>query len=269
MGKKCAFLLALMLGEVSALATSMAPMVIGGRNTVAGEFPEAVFISNGRARCSASFIGPKALLTAAHCTKNNGEVVPVSEVSEAYTLEVAGAKFKATCTISDKYASEQHDMALCVVSKAVNLKWATIVAKGDSPKVDDQITHIGFGCTEEGGGGDVGTLKIGTAVVIETSSPAEKNYWFHTQGDGLCFGDSGGPAFKFMEDPKKDSHIAVGVNSKGNIKDLNALTDLATEQSYAFMKKWAAAKKVDICGVTKDCYPSPKEEEMVMLPLEN
>ena len=54
--------------------------LIGGRVVNPGEYPELVYISNGRGRCSATIVGPQVILTAAHCVKDGGSVTPVSFV---------------------------------------------------------------------------------------------------------------------------------------------------------------------------------------------
>lgn len=267
MGKTMFLALCLVLAEATALASVMMPTLIGGRYALEGEFPETLYISNGSARCSASLIGPKVLLTAGHCSKDNGEITPVSQAADAYTFVDAQVVYKATCTISDKYESENHDMALCLLNKEMPIKPASVVAKGAGPKMGDAITHVGYGCVTPrnpdrsgGTGGNDGRLKVGEAKV--TSLAEATDYFFVTFGDGLCFGDSGGPAYKKLTNPKSEPHVVLGVNSQANIKDTNYLTDLAMEQSYVFMNAWAKKNQAAICGVTKDCgKPTPPAPE--------
>lgn len=228
--------------------------LIGGRYVKQGEFPEVVYISNGRAKCTASLIGSRALLTAAHCTSEDGEVHPVSQEKEAYQFIHKQIIYRATCTISDKYASEDHDVALCLVNRDVDVKLASVVGLGEGPALQDVVTHVGYGCVRPGGGGgNDGRLKTGEAVVTELSSGAGRHWWW-SEGDGLCYGDSGGPGYKRLKDPKNEHHWVMGVNSRGDIRSVNLLTDLSSKASQEFMKKWARDNNAEICGLNKLCY---------------
>jgi len=65
----------------------------------------------------------------------------------------------------------------------------------------------------------------------------------------LCFGDSGGPAFVFL-DAAKNRRVIAGVNSRGNIVNTSWIVSTSTQFAKDFLSQWAAAKAVHICGVT-------------------
>ena len=71
----------------------------------------------------------------------------------------------------------------------------------------------------------------------------------------MCYGDSGGPSFKRIKNPKSETHFVAGVNSRGNIKDLSLLTALYLDKSQEFMKDYATKNNVIICGInsSKEC----------------
>lgn len=228
-------------------ASAFEPELIGGRPAKTGEFPEIVYIRSGGARCSASIIGPRVILTAGHCVKENGSIGPV-EFDEIVDFVVDQIVYTAQCKQAPLYRDsiEDHDMALCKVDKPLKVKPASISKEG--PKLGQEVILTGYGCVKEGGvGGNDGILRIGKAKVIRL--PQDKNFWFYTKDiSALCFGDSGGPS---MLDEK--SHLVIGVNSRGNIKDLSLMTALFTEESVGFMKSFAEEQEVEICGVTTSC----------------
>lgn len=234
------FLILLLL---STLAEANSPNLIGGRPALRGEFPEAVYINFGRSRCSGSIVGPRVLLSAAHCASNNS----------IGNFQIGQQQYSARCTRHPSYPRIDIDFLLCRIDRPVSVTPASVegwVNRGD------QITIVGYGCTRPGGGGgNDGILRVGDASVIGFSG-----YDVVSRGAGLCFGDSGGPVYKHMSDPFNEKHIQIAVNSKGNIRDTNYTA--ATHTVSDWMKDWATQNAVEICGVTTDCHqPSKCEEE--------
>lgn len=236
-----AVFLALFAG--TALA-DLSATLIGGREAAPGDFPEVIYISAGSSRCSATVIGPKVILTAAHCVANGGVIQPVD-------FQVGTQVYQATCQHHPQYRSASVDMALCKVSAPVDVKYAVVADRG--PAVGEQVTLSGYGCIRAGGtGGNDGKLRYGEAPV--TALPGPSYPWFDTRGSSaLCFGDSGGPAFVKMASPRGVVHKVLGVNSRGDIRELSMLTALWTVPARDFFRSFAASEQVDICGINKEC----------------
>ena len=227
--------------------------LIGGAPVNTSEYPEVIRITTGRSYCSASLIGPRVIITAGHCTRQNGEIRPVSE-TDVYQFSVRRKVFKARCTLAPGYVERQgegsQDLALCKIDKAVEVKYAK-VAKED-PKRGDRVTLIGYGCVRSDlpRGGNDGVLRVGESTVTRESS--DRSFHYQTEGGAaVCYGDSGGPAFKLVEDPKDERHIIQGINSMGNIDDLSMLTSVA--RSLDFLRDFEAEQDVEICGLSLDC----------------
>lgn len=216
--------------------------LIGGRPAEKGEYPEVVYIQvstdEGKGACSATIVGPQVLLTAGHCTKAIG-----GEIS----FQLDGVTHFAKCQQAPLYRNktEDHDMALCKLDKAVSVKPAKISKVG--PSAGDEVTLTGYGCTQPGGGqGNDGILRVGNSTVFQL--PNGNDNWFYTFDSGaICYGDSGGPSFLL------GTHEQIGVNSRGNIRDLSLLTALWIEKSQKFFVEFAEAEKVEICGINTDC----------------
>lgn len=212
--------------------------LINGRPARAGEYPATVYSRQGGARCTATLIGERVLLHAAHCMNNNG----------AATFTIGGKQYASVCTHHPSYRrNSTADWALCLVSQPVSgVVFEKLASKGLSK--GDQVRLTGYGCTRPGGGGgNDGILRVGDTNVVQI--PSGTNYDTVTrQGSALCFGDSGGPAFIYRDGGRE----VFGVNSRGDIRTTSYLSSTYVGQFQSFAKDWAASKNVKICGVHTD-----------------
>lgn len=221
--------------------------LIGGQPALAGDFPATVYSSSGGARCTANIIGKQALLIAAHCVGDGKQV----------SFQINGVNYASICTHSPEYKNnETADWALCKATLPVaGIKYESINLDKALVKMGDKITLTGYGCTQSGGtGGNDGTLRVGEAPV--TKVPSGTNYDIVTTGDvALCFGDSGGPAYKYLDTDLK-ARVQISVNSRGNIRNTSYLSSSANDSFKAFLTDWINRNSVEVCGVTpdaKDC----------------
>lgn len=253
----------------SEISLSNEQTLIGGKLAKPGEFEDVLYISSGRSRCSAAAVSKNVILTAAHCIEDGRDIFPAAQFMMNQTV------FRATCThhplYKDKYS---YDFALCKTDQEIDVMPATIAR--DPVELGEQIVLMGFGCTNprrpdgSGGNGADGRLRWGYSPVIQLpkDSPAGGFQYFYTKsGSSLCFGDSGGPAMRYMEDPKSSFHEIVGCNSRGNIVDLSLLSSTFLPGFQNWALAWATANEVEICGINKLCGGSvpecPREKEKI------
>lgn len=214
------------------------PALIGGRPAVPADWPASVYISIGGGRCSATLIGYRTLLTAAHCVKDGGQVL----------FSINPNRYNAKCKHHPDYAKDKTaDWALCLVSREVpGVPLETVLTDPAGLKRNQTILLTGYGCTEgpKGTGGNDGVFRIGEAKVSRLPS-ASHDVTLNT-GAALCFGDSGGAGYVYSGNQRR----IFGVNSRGNISTTSYLSATFTGGFGGWALKWAEANKVAICGLS-------------------
>jgi len=219
------------LGVFSAATCFAASHVINGNEVAEGDHAEVIQLTAGATSCSATVVGPRVIVTAAHCAAT-GAVGKFTIDGEAYSAKMIR---------SSVYPKVDHDLGVGIIDRDVLVNPATIASQ---VAVGDDVFVVGYGCTSSEGGGE-GVLRAGNASVNRMS-----DLDFITQGKvAICFGDSGGPAY--LSDG--ESLELAGIASMGNLQDTSYFTRLDLAQSQTFLKEIAKTEKVDICGINKDC----------------
>lgn len=258
------------LGEANLKASDAnAPLVSGGVEVDPAKWP-ATLISQPSG-CTATFVGPRAILTAAHCVTNGQEVM----------VFIAKRTRKAVCQHHPDYSADYDsnstpanwnktsaDYALCLVTPEDAVSGVTfeMIGAGDGPKKGHEIRLLGFGCNGKTISPDgYGVLRTAAAKVIEVPAPTGPNYfitdWQGTEsfkdavGGALCPGDSGGAVYwPFEGGPRR----IIGVNSRTQTKGdqaqtltgISYLSSTMASTASSFFLGWAKVNNVDICGIT-------------------
>jgi hypothetical protein len=219
----------------SAFAEKIVPTIISGQPADTSAWPDVVNIEialpNQRtALCSATVVGKKVLLTAAHCGPSGASV----------KFKYNNANYTGTFTRSSLYPARDHDLAAVVVSS--NIVGVSPRTVGGAAVRGTSVDILGYGCTVAGSNSD-GILTIGQMVI----SGFAGFYMVTTSPDGVatCRGDSGGPAV-LTEGGKKR---LLGINALSNGEDLTYHTRLDVPESQDFLKDVARTQGVEICGI--------------------
>lgn len=177
-------------GEVLENYSDPTPTITDGVPT--NGYPSVGLLDNS---CTATLVGKRSVLTAAHCVKNGGRA----------TFVVGGKRYSS----SQVFAHTTGDIALVVLDRDVsNVKPTPL--NTSKPKVGQRVTLVGFGQTSENGGG-FGTKRMGTNTIDKVDSDS---IYFKGSGKGSssnCYGDSGGPAFMALG----NQEVVAGVTSGG------------------------------------------------------
>ena len=228
---------------------SIGPNLINGEPVDIDDWRMVVRIRTGNSGCSATVVGPKAVITAAHCG-NNGSTS---------TFSLAGKSYSGRFYRSGLYPRRDHDMAVIVLSDEIPLADVKSFASVGENRLEigDPLYLLGYGCVRPGGGGgNDGILRAGFTKVTGYSGydvvSSDRN------GAALCYGDSGGPG---MTDDKFDKPILRTVNSKGNIRDTNYTTNLSSSESQSFLREIEQEHNVVVCGITESLLCNGEDED--------
>jgi hypothetical protein len=238
-----------MFYPVSDLSAAQGELALrGARAANPKDWPATFYSVHAEGSCTSTLVGPRTLLTAAHCIGSDGKV----------TLTVGDQPYRGTCTIPTEYATNKTaDWALCLIERDVPVQtFETLDLDSKRLKKEQEILLTGFGCTSsEGTGGNDGVYRIGEAIIKDLPQSTIND--IRTDGGAaLCFGDSGGPAFLFL-DPAKERRIQVSVNSRverlpsGGLGQQSYLSSLSTPGAKKFIQGWASSNHALICGVSQ------------------
>lgn len=218
-------------------------VLIGGREARSTDFPASFYARSDGGSCTGTLVSSRVMLIAAHCMDNGAQVV----------LNFKGTDFAGTCTHAPTYKNNPTaDWALCLLGKDVTgIQFEKLNTDASHVKVGTELLLSGYGCVKSPGtGGNDGIYRIGEVGV--TQIPAGNSNDILTKGGvALCFGDSGGPAFLYLDANKRD-RVVVSVNSRGNIKDTSYLSSVTTQSATDFLTSWSAQNSAKLCGLHAD-----------------
>ena len=236
----------------------------------------------GSGICTATLVGSRTLITAAHC------VAPDRKM----TVRRGGDRWTATCSTHSTYSPTwdagcstagncptSADYALCFIElgqgeSAPNFpRHERLNTDPAALAVGGVLKLLGFGCTDttQTGGSSLSKeiLSSGWARVSQVPAPPQYNYvtanWdlqgaalptftTVTGGANICPGDSGGAIFlSAKSSPTIRSIVALAsrvYTNGGNITGPSLLSATSTPAAINMLKAWST--KTDLCGVKSD-----------------
>jgi len=187
--------------------------------------------------CTATLIGQKTVLTAAHCIEGS---------ASSHVFVAGGASYPAVAAYKHpNYAMDSSaDIAVVILAQAPPISPSVISTA--APWVGLQVTLVGFGVTSEYGS-DSGTKRIAKNTIKSVTQNVLT--WSGASGSigGTCYGDSGGPAFSTIN----GKEVQVGITSSGTPPCGNEDFDTRVDTFAAWVKQKANG------DVASDTAPPP------------
>jgi hypothetical protein len=150
----------------------------------------------GEPSCTATLVGARTLLTAAHCLSD--EEKPPYTLLDALSIELGGTSHAAaSATIHSSYSgwSLAGDVGVIRLAQPVPGITPALVATS-APAQGEAIVIVGFGCSNTGpGSSQTFGVKRKGETTISAVGASELSYPLGAALPSLCEGDSGGPSF--------------------------------------------------------------------------
>lgn len=201
------------------------PYIIGGEVTSSFENVAAILL-DGQLHCSGTVIGPRTILTAAHCLHLHEPDVIEKRMTVVFGEKaltptsgpfiVAGLDYPRGPDIrfNPSRFSLEHDIGVVYVAETLAAKPAMLHTKEPALNVGlgtQRFTFVGYGYTRTDSGlADAGIKRQAKWPI---GGMDDSRFFYQVDRVGACKGDSGGPTF--MDNPAGGAQFLVGVTSGG------------------------------------------------------
>lgn len=198
-------------------------------------FPGVVAIK-GSEICTGTIVGPSTVLTAAHCVLKGLDFVVETPRGILSPTEVR--------RLGSGAEGDSYDIALIYFSGPV-FSSQDILPLASGIRPGDFVYLVGFGCTSSDAKLSTGIKRLGTNVIsdsnefIEVSTPGfniSKIVGPENRA-GLCFGDSGGPLLKQVENRWMVVGVAHGAYNEGS-RQISQFVNLEVSATKSFLSQY-------------------------------
>lgn len=230
------------VGDLSKPSDAEASILGGVRPAEPKDWSSIFYTKTNNGFCTGSLVGPRVLLTAAHCIDATKRIV----------LKRSTSDIEGNCDVAKEYANDldqSADYALCLLKVPItDIKYERVNFKSGAISEGMTLLLSGFGC-QNLADAHSGIFAIGDATVTAIS---DTNNLISTYGDAsVCFGDSGGPAFLTSGSRDGKLRLLVSLNSSGDLTGTSYLASTSANGATRFFDEWKLAHAdVHICSST-------------------
>lgn len=166
------------LFESAILSPDSEALKAGPQNSLA-----LLFNKNSNDICTAVFVQPRILMTAAHCLKD-----PKEHYTAALGLEPQKGNYFAR-KIQKWKKHSQLDLAVLLLDKEFPKNWKALPLLARLPRPSERVLILGYGLTNKNVRGKL----EGSYLTVKDITQTNEILFDQTEKNGICFGDSGGP----------------------------------------------------------------------------
>ncbi len=234
-------------------SSTVAQEIVGGSadagSVVSDVFLIAMTFNNGTSTlCSATLVGPRSLVTAAHCVDPARQTAATSVTIKAVfkptdvglmssdLLAVTDVRMHPMWTASATSAT--YDIAMLLLASPSGISPRPINRAPLTGFVGQPVKLVGYGRTDPSNANSSGTRRLANATVTAVDA---NSFDFGVAGTlGICSGDSGGPSLHTFPDAVER---IVGVHSLTTSASCGSGTDSRIDFHLAFIDQWLLEKE--------------------------
>lgn len=216
--------------------------IVGGETTNTTDYPSVVALEHGDDWfCSGTLIDQDWVLTAAHCLDDMaGMELQVRLDSTNLNFRNAGRRVAIAETYSHagyNGVDWDNDIALVRLAESITDREPTPIHRAHTPPATS-VWQVGYGATGDSaeGGGILRRLKTTTIDCARTGdasiAPDNVVCFDQTDGNGTCYGDSGGPSFVTIDGKLQVAAITSGGTVESCLDGFDIQTAVAGELDF-------------------------------------
>ncbi len=201
-------------GEELTLDVSSRQTAIVNGALDSGHVAVGILHSGNAAACTATLIGKRTVLTAAHCVTTENPPYTLLSPIHFYVGGFYGSKYVASAvSVHPGYAGGNvSDLAVVRLAQDVSNVQPAMIAS-QSPAVGETVELVGYGKTGEDEG-EFGTKRRAQNSIGKVQAQIFTMYGASGAKGNLCNGDSGGPTFAL----RSGVELLIGIHStKGGV----------------------------------------------------